>query len=133
MGTIEYRRMAVDKLQLHGYRCEDCGALHPWWEKYCCGKCASPNVKRVDFCGKGEVTQLGVAYYPPTEFKGEEPYMLAEIKLEEGLLISGRIVKMPLNELKVGDRVQATIRRIKLGDEGEIYYGIKFERATGTG
>ncbi|MBE3586037.1 Zn-ribbon domain-containing OB-fold protein [Desulfofundulus thermocisternus] len=129
MSTIEYRRMAVDKLQLHGYRCLDCGSLHPWWEKYCCGRCASRNLERVNFSGRARVNHLGVVYYPPTEFKGEEPYILAELKLEEGMLISGRMVKMPLDELAVGDEVRATIRRIKLGDEGEIYYGIKFEKA----
>lgn len=129
MSTIEYRRMAAGKLFLHGYKCKDCGAVHPWWEKYCCGKCRSNNLEKVDFSGRATVTNYGVVYYPPTEFKGEEPYILSELRLEEGLLISGRMVKMPLDGLAVGDQVRTTIRRIKMGDEGEIYYGVKFEKA----
>ena len=129
MSTIEYRRMATDKLLLHGYKCKDCGTVHAWWEKYSCGKCTSSALEQIEFSGRAKVTSIGVVYYPPTEFKGEEPYLLTELRWEVGLLISGRMVKMPLEGLTVGDTVRSTIRRIKMGDEGEIYYGIKFEKA----
>jgi len=128
MSVIEYRRMALDKLHLHGYRCKDCGVLHPSWEKYTCGECRSSNLVREDLSGKAKVTHFGAVYYPPTEFKGEEPYLLAEIVTEEGLRTSSRIVKMPLDALKVGDTVQSTIRRVKIGPEGELYYGVKFDK-----
>ena len=126
MSVIEYRRMALNKLHLHGFRCKACGVLHPSWERYTCGECGSTNLVREELSGKAKVTHLGVAYYPPTEFKGEEPYLLAEIITEEGLRTSARIIKMPLDGLAVGDTVQSTIRRLKVGPEGELYYGVKF-------
>jgi len=129
MSVIEYRRAALDKLHPHGYKCNDCGILHPSWEKYTCGECRSTNLTRVDLSGKARISHIGVAYYPPTEFKGEEPYLLAEIITEEGLRTSARMVKMPLDALKVDDQIQATIRRIKVGDEGELYYGVKYCKA----
>lgn len=128
MSVIEYRRMALDKLHLHGYRCKDCGVLHPFWEQYTCGECRSSNLVKEDLSGKAKVSHIGVAFYPPTEFKGEEPYMLAEIITEEGLRMSARMVKMPLEALNVGDELRTTIRRIKVGPEGELYYGFKFDK-----
>ena len=131
MSVIEYRRMALDKLNFHGYKCNDCGVLHPSWERYTCGECRSANLTKVNLSGKAKVSHLGVAYYPPTEFKGEEPYLLGEIITEEGLRTSARLVKMPLDAIVVGDQIQSTIRRIKVGDEGELYYGIKFDKVKG--
>ncbi|MHB8170970.1 MAG: Zn-ribbon domain-containing OB-fold protein [Thermincolia bacterium] len=128
MSVIEYRRMATDKLHPYGYRCNDCGILHPSWEKYTCGECRSTSLTKVDLSGQARISHIGVAYYPPTEFKGEEPYLLAEIMTEEGLRTSARIIKMPLDALQVNDEVQTTIRRIKVGDEGEIYYGVKYRK-----
>jgi len=129
MSIIEYRRMALDKLNFHGYKCNNCGVIRPSWEQYACGKCHSTKMTKINLSGKAKISNLGVAYYPPTEFKGEEPYLLAEIKTEEGLTTSARMVKMPLDALAVNDQIQATLRRIKIGDEGEIYYGVKFDKA----
>lgn len=129
MSVIEYRRSAMEKLFFHGYTCNECGALHPFWESYTCGACGSPNLTKTNLSGKAKISHIGVAYYPPTEFKGEEPYLLAEIITEEGLRTSARLVKMPLDALQVNDDIKATIRRVKVGDEGEIYYGIKFDKA----
>ncbi|HWI54302.1 MAG TPA: OB-fold domain-containing protein [Desulfobacteria bacterium] len=126
MSVIEYRRAAVNKLHLHGFRCKECGVLLPSWERYTCGECGSTELVREELSGKAKITHLGVVYYPPPEFQGEEPYLLAEIVTEEGLRTSARIIKMPLGDLEVGDTVQSTIRRIKVGDEGELYYGVKY-------
>lgn len=128
MGAVVYKRDGLEKIHLFGYKCNDCGTLHPFWEKYTCGACRSTNLSRFPLSGKGRINYITVIHYPPPEFKGEEPYMIVELMLDEGLRISGRMVEMPLDQLKVGDRVRTTFRRIKVGDEGELYYGPKFEK-----
>jgi uncharacterized OB-fold protein len=46
--------------------------------------------------------------------------------MDEGVLMPAPVVDVPPEDVKVGTRVKATLRRMKLGHEGDVYYGQKF-------
>ena len=55
---------------------------------------------------------------------------VAVIKLDEGPRITAQIVDCPLDEVKIGMRVESTFRRIQEdGYTGAIYYGYKFKKS----
>ena len=59
----------------------------------------------------------------------QKPYIIALIELDEGAKILGQIIDAEPEEVKIGDRVRSTLR--KLGEEGKagiIYYGYKFAK-----
>lgn len=65
---------------------------------------------------------------PPEGFENETPYTIAIIKLEEGPRITGQITDSDSKEIEIGDKVEATFRRIgEEGEKGIIYYGYKFQ------
>jgi uncharacterized OB-fold protein len=46
--------------------------------------------------------------------------------MDEGVLLPAPVVEVAPEDVEVGTRVKATLRRMKLGHEGDIYYSHKF-------
>ena len=126
VSAIEFSRLGPPKLVLYAMRCTSCKHLHPWWEQYTCDKCKGRELVVEKLKGTGELTNYTVVYYPPRDFLGQEPYVVGHITMDEGVLLPAPVVDVPADEVEVGTRVRATLRRMKLGHEGDIYYSQKF-------
>ena len=125
VSAIEFTRLGPPKLRLFGMRCTSCNTLHPWGERYTCDKCKGRELVEEALAGGGELTNYTVVYYPPRDFLGQEPYVVGHITMDEGVLMPAPVVDVPADQVSVGTRVKATLRRMKLGHEGDIYYGQK--------
>ena len=68
VSAIEFSRIGPPKLRPYGMRCNDCGTLHAWWERFHCYSCGSRDLVEQELEGGGEVTNYTVVYYPPREF-----------------------------------------------------------------
>lgn len=132
VSAIEFSRLGPPKLVLHAMRCTACGVLHPWWERYTCEVCKGRELVPEKLKGTGELTNYTVVYYPPRDFLGQEPYVVGHITMDEGVLLPAPVVDVPADQVEVGTRVRATLRRMKLGHEGDIYYSQKFIVDTAT-
>jgi uncharacterized OB-fold protein len=126
VSAIEFSRLGPPKLVLHGMRCQTCHTLHPWWERYTCERCKGRELVEERLGGRGELTNYTVVYYPPRDFLGQEPYVVGHITMDEGVLLPAPVVGVAPDDVRVGTRVRATLRRMKLGHEGDIYYSQKF-------
>ena len=126
VSAIEFSRLGPPKLVLHGMRCQTCHTLHPWWERYTCDRCKGRELVEERLAGTGELTNYTVVYYPPRDFLGQEPYVVGHITMDEGVLLPAPVVGVAPDDVRVGSRVRATLRRMKLGHEGDVYYGYKF-------
>ena len=128
VSAIEFSRLGPPKLHLYAMRCTTCndaaplvGALHLLRVR------RRRSWSRSGSAGTGELTNYTVVYYPPRDFLGQEPYVVGHITMDEGVLHAraggGRRAR---TTCEVGTRVKATLRRMKLGHEGDIYYSQKF-------
>ena len=72
------------------------------------------------------ITNYTVVYYPPRDFLGQEPYVVGHIKMDEGVVMPAPVVDVAVDDVEIGTRVKSTLRRMKLGHEGDIYYSQKF-------
>jgi hypothetical protein len=126
VSAIEFSRLGPPKLHLYAMRCTSCHTLHPWWERYTCGVCRSRELVEERLEGTGELSNYTVVYYPPRDFLGQEPYVVGHITMDEGVLMPAPVVGVAPENVEVGTRVKAVLRRMKLGHEGDIYYSQKF-------
>lgn len=125
VSAIEFSRLGPPKLRLYAMRCAN-GHLSPWWEHHHCYQCGSDTLTEEELAGTGELSNYTVVYYPPRDFLGQEPYVVGHITMDEGVLLPAPVVGVAPDDVQVGTRVKATLRRMKLGHEGDIYYSQKF-------
>lgn len=126
VSAIEFSRLGPPKLTLYAMRCTACGTLHPWWEQYTCEKCKGRELVEERLAGTGELVNYTVVYYPPRDFLGQEPYVVGHIAMDEGVKMPAPVVGLAADDVVVGMRVKSTLRRMKMGHEGDIYYSQKF-------
>lgn len=126
VSAIEYSRLGPSKLHLFAMKCDKCEKLSPWWERHHCYKCGNDTLHEFELSGKGEISNYTVVYYPSRDFAGQEPYVVGHIEMDEGVNIPAPVMGVAPEDVQVGTRVSATLRRMKLGHEGDIYYSYKF-------
>ena len=126
ISAIEFSRLGPPKLHLFAMKCDACGELSPWWERNHCYHCGGDSMQEFELKGTGELTNYTVVYYPPREFLGQEPYVVGHIQMDEGVNMPAPVMGVDPDAVEVGTRVAATLRRMKLGHEGDIYYSHKF-------
>lgn len=126
VSAIEFSRLGPPKLHLFAMKCDACGELSPWWERNHCYHCGGDSMHEFELKGTGELTNYTVVYYPPREFLGQEPYVVGHIQMDEGVNMPAPVMGVDPDAVEVGTRVAATLRRMKLGHEGDIYYSHKF-------
>jgi uncharacterized OB-fold protein len=69
-----------------------------------CPNCHNPTVQEATFSSNGKVATFTVIRYPPADFEGEAPYVVALIDIEEGPRVMGRIVAKA-EEVEIGKSV----------------------------
>jgi hypothetical protein len=84
-------------------------------------------LEKRNFSGKGKIHAFSTVYAPPRGLELHKPYIIAIIELEEGPKITAQVVDCEPEDVRVGQSVESTFRKIKeAGKEGIIHYGYKF-------
>ncbi len=114
------------RYRLTGVKCKKCGAIY-FPRRMVCSKCKSKDMEEVTLPRRGTVETFSVVRVPPRGFEATSPYVIAIVKLENGVKVLGQLTDCKPGEVKVGMPVEVVFR--KLGEEGRsgiIYYGYKF-------
>jgi uncharacterized OB-fold protein len=77
--------------------------------------------------GAGTVYSFTVVRQPPTGYEAQAPYILAMVRLEEGLLVTAQLTDCEPHDVAIDMQVEMVTRRLRdLGPDGLIVYGYKF-------
>jgi uncharacterized OB-fold protein len=87
--------------RLSAIRCGGCGelAIPP---KELCPQCHERRWELVPLDGSGTVVSFTVIRIPPRGRLAEAPYAVAVVRLAEGVSLLGRVVDIPLEDLRAG-------------------------------
>ncbi len=86
--------------------CNHCESMIHYPRRWC-PKCWSTDLAHTEMSGCGEVLTFSVVYQGPAEaFSADTPYVVAIIKLKEGLSLLSNIVGSDALDVAIGDRVQ---------------------------
>lgn len=79
------------------------------------------------FAGTGTIYSFTTLQEPPIGFDEQAPYVLALVKLDEGVLVTAQLTDLGGNSVSIGDRVEMVTRKLTTdGSRGMIVYGYKF-------
>ncbi|MFP3290201.1 MAG: Zn-ribbon domain-containing OB-fold protein [Nitrososphaeria archaeon] len=127
MIPIAYWRNRKLYTRLIGSRCKKCGAEYYPPVKVC-KKCGSVEIEEKEMPKTGTIVSFTKLTEPPVDFKDYAPVYLAMIRLDNGILVLGQLADVESEEIKIGAKVMATIRKwTEDGQSGIIYYGYKFK------
>lgn len=120
-------RKTKERYNLIGSRCETCNA-HYMPSRSICPKCRRKG-RLVDhkFSGRGKIYSYTIIRVAPSGYEYYVPYALAIIDLEEGARITGQLVDIAPEDVRVGQEVELAFRKLHEDNpEGLITYGFKF-------
>jgi hypothetical protein len=92
-------------------KCRDCGALH-FYPHALCPNCMSPNLDDVPVSGNGTVYSYTVIRSPQPAFKGMEPYVVANIELDEGVRMMANVLTDDVESVGIGTRVRLVYQQV---------------------
>jgi len=129
--TPRFWRENKSRYNIIGVKCGSCNAIFFPSRMICpdCGRKSIGKIERFKFAGGGEVYSMTTVHEAHEQFDMQKPYVIALIKLDEGVNVLGQIVDCDSSEIEIGTKVKSTLR--KLGEDGKsgtIYYGYKFVR-----
>jgi uncharacterized OB-fold protein len=82
-------------------RCTACGALAVP-PKLVCPACEGQSFTRAALAGDGEVASYTVIRVPPSRLASEAPYVVAVVRMTEGVSLLGRLTGVPVDAARVG-------------------------------
>jgi len=95
--------------------CADCGKLN-WFPRGSCAFCGHEKFDWKECAGTGTLETFSIVYRPMSDaWKGEVPYIVAIVKLDEGPRMVTRIVRRPDREPQMDARVRVTFVPIEDG------------------
>ena len=125
-STAKVWRERFGRYRLVGTVCKDCGAkFYP--RRPLCAKCRSGNVADEELPHMGTIVANGVDYYPLTAYGQQVPVCIAAVQLDnDGPVITSHIVDIDPWQVKIGDRVEMVVRKVRRESNGNYQYSHKF-------
>ncbi len=131
MSIARFWRETPQRYNLGGCRCTRCGTVY-FPPRAVCPTCAQHReslgrLEPILLSGAGEVVSFTVVHDPAEGFEMQVPYVLAIVRTVEGPQLTGQVVDVTPEQVRIGLKVRATFRKLREeGRAGVIHYGYKF-------
>jgi uncharacterized protein len=126
MDIPRYHRLRRSLYNLEGCRCAKCGARF-FPARPHCTSCGSRSLAPHAFGGTGSILTFSEVFSPPEGHGGSGPYIIALVRLDEGVNVLAQLTDVESADVHSGLAVEAVVRKIKEnGPNGTIVYGYKF-------
>jgi uncharacterized protein len=131
MAIARFWRETPRRYNLGGSRCAVCSTVH-FPPRTVCPTCSTHRqslgkMEPFQLSGDGEVVTFSTVHEAAEGFEMQVPYVLAIVHTVEGPLLTGQVVNVRPEDVKIGLKVRATFRKLREeGPAGVIHYGYKF-------
>jgi uncharacterized OB-fold protein len=121
--SVQEYEIALSQNKLMGLKCKDCGFVTAP-PRMACRKCFSHNTEVVQLSGKGTIVTYTTIFVPTEHRRGQTPYVVIMVELEEGPWLMGNIVEFDPKDASldlIGKKVAMVERPVtgeKIPDEG---------------
>jgi uncharacterized protein len=114
---------------LIGSQCKNCGTV-TFPKKKRCIKCFGDNVEVIPLSSLGKIATWTVIRMKPFGYKDKVPYILAEVKLSEGLHVRTQLTGIDPEkpEINLGDEVESVLEKIYQDENGNDIVCFKFKK-----
>ena len=117
------------RYNLKGTKCTNCGTIFFPRRDFCpkCRRAGIGKIEEYDVVRSGEVYTFSIIYDAPSANDMIKPYAVVMVKTDDGVMVTGQLVDVNIDDVKIGMRVRAVLRKLDAdGAAGVIHYGFKF-------
>ncbi|MFC1743032.1 Zn-ribbon domain-containing OB-fold protein [Candidatus Riflebacteria bacterium] len=126
MAEARYWREIPQRYRMEAKKCDKCGKIF-FPPRLICSKCKATEFSDVTLANEGEVVSFTVIHTPPAQFSSESPYVMAIVRLTDGVALTAQVADCGEDDLKIGSKVKILFRKIREeGEHGIKCYGYKF-------
>lgn len=129
MTIARFWREVPSRYRLEASKCGVCGRVFLPTRKMCpvCHRKSIGKMETIKLSGKGEVYTYSILHSAQHGFDDQVPYVMAIVKMDEGVKLTGQIVDVDPSDVEIGMRVRSDFRKIgQDGQAGIVHYGHKF-------
>ena len=124
MDLPRYHRLRAAFYRLEGQVCSSCGLVQ-FPPRPACRICRSSSLRTKRLSGRGTIYSHAEVVQAPRGF--EAPYLVALVRLEEGVLVTAQLTDVEPEDVVIGLPVEMVTRRLQQhGEHGYLVYGYKF-------
>ncbi len=129
MTIPRYWREFQHRYRLIGTKCPKCGRIYFPPREVCpyCHRESIGKMQKVEIKNTGKVYSYTVIHQDVPDFKFLKPYLFIIAEMDSGVKVSGQLVDVSPEDVRIGMPVRISFRRIREEDRaGIIEYGYKF-------
>ena len=129
MAIPRFWREVGSRYRLVGSKCGNCGRVQFPRRSFCpiCHRFSIGKMEDMRFTGNGTVVSFSIVHQTIPSLEDLVPYVVAVVKLEEGIRVTSQIVGIDPGKVTMGMPVKVAFRKLgEDGPSGVIYYGYKF-------
>ena len=125
-STVKAWRERFGRYRLRGTVCNKCGTyFYP--RRPVCARCRSQDVADKELSRTGTVVAHAVDYFALTAYGQQLPIAVVVIQLDNDQpAITSHMVDVDPWQVKIGDRVEMAVRRVRRESNGNYQYSHKF-------
>ena len=131
-STARYWREFPARYNLLGVECGNCSQVY-FPPRHICPNCTRRSIGKMrskKLSGEGEVFSFTVVHDPHPDYAMQVPYVMALVRMKEGIDVLGQVVDCETKQVEIGTRVKVCFRKLREeGESGLIHYGYKFALA----
>lgn len=116
---------------LLGQRCTSCGEVFIGLEREFCANCCEPALVRTTLSTRGELFTYTVVHQQLRGALVEVPYVMARVRLPEGVTVQTILIDIEPNAVQIGMPVDICLRKLGEGEDGSILVNFFFRPAEG--
>lgn len=125
MITARYHREIPQRYRLEASKCTKCNKIN-FPPRLICPECKGKSFVNVVLNDEGTLQTFTIIRSASDKFSKETPFAIGIIELNDGVKITAQIADVEPEELKVGQKVKLTFRKIQEdGKAGILCYGYK--------
>lgn len=116
-GMFKMPRSINGKPRLTGQRCTTCGEQFSTQREYC-ANCCQPTLESITFGTSGEITTYTTVRQQLPGALIEAPYVIARVRLAEGVSVQTILSDVEPDEVKIGMKVETCLKQVTEDDDG---------------
>jgi uncharacterized OB-fold protein len=125
-GMFEMPETLEGTPRLYGQRCRDCGEVFASAQRVFCANCSSQALERITLGARGEVHSYTVVHQQLRGALVEAPYVIARVKLAEGVTVQTILADVDPAEVRTGMPVEICLRALGETEQGDTLVNFFF-------